>query len=50
MIINKDYMQVMRAGKNWNRYSLEKQNDSGMILGVCLLCAIAIIIAGLLWK
>lgn len=39
MIINKDYMKIMRAGKNWSTYEIRKQNHAGVMLSACLLIA-----------
>lgn len=43
MIINKYYMQIMRAGKSWTRMEIRKRNDSGLILGVMLLLAFMVV-------
>lgn len=46
MIINQDYMKIMRAGK-LSMQSVRKQNDSGMIVGICGIIAMTIICAAI---
>lgn len=49
MIINKDYMMIMRQGK-LSMPIVRKQNDAGIILGICMLVAGIIILIGLTIK
>jgi hypothetical protein len=50
MIINKDYMSIMRAGKNWTTMEIRKQNDAGMVLGLCMGVALIVLVLGMLIK
>jgi preprotein translocase subunit Sec61beta len=51
MKFNKDYMMIMRAGKNnLSYYDIKKQNNSGMVLGLCLLIAGIVLIIGIFIK
>lgn len=49
MIINKDYMMIMRAGK-LSMSGVKKQNDSGMLVALCLLIAAFVIVIGMVIK
>lgn len=49
MIINKDYLMIMRQGK-LSMPMVRKQNDAGIILGICMLVAGIIILIGLTIK
>jgi len=41
-------MKIMRAGKDWTLMDVRKQNDSGLILGFCMLMAGVVILIGVL--
>lgn len=46
-------MQMMRRGKynqNYPYYNIKKQNDAGMMVGICMLVACLIILIGLTIK
>ena len=50
MIINKSYMEIMRAGKstmNYPYYNVRKQNDSGIGLSICII--LALVLFGFAW-
>ncbi len=57
MIINKDYMKIMRSSKQQlmndfylQSYNIRKQNEAGLIVGVCMLLAGIVIVCGILGK
>lgn len=47
MLINKDLNAVIRRGKWITREKLEQQLDAGIILSVCLVCAMVIFLVTL---
>jgi len=49
MKINKDYMNIMRSGK-LSLSSVKKQNNSGIIVGICMILACITIVCGILIK
>lgn len=42
MIINRDYMMIMRAGKNWSSMEIRKQNHAGIMLSSCLVLSLVL--------
>jgi hypothetical protein len=46
MIINKDYMMIMRQGK-LSMPMVRKQNNAGLVLGACMMIACIIILVGI---
>ena len=49
MIINKDYIMIMRRGK-LSMPMVRKENNAGLVLGLCMLMAGVVILCGILIK